>query len=113
MPHIIKLDDTMTPTHVFRVVAMTRSRRSSNCLIEPSDKLAFRVFGTGRGMPFKLSPKNELLLAHLRGEQDFQEQLVDSEYHSKTKTKKPKADSKCSRAIDARTRWPDRRPQAH
>ncbi len=110
----LPVDETMTPTHVFRVVAMTRSRRSSNCLIEPSDKLAFRVFG--RGMP--LSPKNELLLARLqvRGEhesQDFQEQLVDSEYHSKTKTKKPKADSKCSRAIDARTRWPERRPQAH
>ncbi len=42
---IIKLDETMTPTHVF--VAMTRSRRSSRCLIEPSDKFDFSVFGKG------------------------------------------------------------------
>ncbi len=37
---IIKLDETMTPTHVF--VAMTRSRRSSRCLIEPSDNFDLR-----------------------------------------------------------------------
>ena len=56
---IIKLDETITPTHVF--VAMTRSRRS-RCLIEPSDNFDFGVFG--KGTP--LNPKNELLLAHLR-----------------------------------------------
>ena len=64
---IIKLDETMTPTHVF--VALTRSRRSSKCLIEPSDKFDFSVFG--KGMP--LNTKNELLLAHLRGDVDFEE----------------------------------------
>ena len=53
---IIKLDETITPTHVF--VAMTRSRRSSRCLIEPSDNFDFSVFG--KGTP--LNPKNELLL---------------------------------------------------
>ena len=62
---IIKLDETITPTHVF--VAMTRSRRSSRCLIEPSDNFDFGVFG--KGTP--LNPKNELLLAHLRGDEDF------------------------------------------
>ena len=83
---IIKLDKSMTPTHVF--VAMTRSRRSSRCLIEPSDNFDFSVFG--KGTP--LNPKNELLLAHLRGDEDFEEQLV--EYHSRAKAKKPKADPK-------------------
>ena len=82
---IIKLDETITPTHVF--VAMTRSRRSSRCLIEPSDNFDFGVFG--KGTP--LNPKNELLLAHLRGDEDFEEQLV--EYHSRAKAKKPKADA--------------------
>ena len=83
---IIKLDETITPTHVF--VAMTRSRRSSRCLIEPSDNFDFGVFG--KGTP--LNPKNELLLAHLRGDEDFEEQLV--EYHSRAKATKPKADPK-------------------
>ena len=83
---IIKLDETITPTHVF--VAMTRSRRSSRCLIEPSDNFDFGVFG--KGTP--LNPKNELLLAHLRGDEDFEEQLV--EYHSRANDKKPKADPK-------------------
>ena len=83
---IIMLDETMTPTHVF--IAMTRSRRSSTCLIEPSDKFDFSVFG--KGTP--LNPKNELLLAHLRGDEDFEGQLV--EYHSRTKAKQPKADPK-------------------
>ena len=83
---IIKLDETITPTHVF--VAMTRSRRSSRCLIEPSDEFDFSVFG--KGTP--LNPKNELLLAHLRGDEDFEEQLV--EYHSRAKATKPKADPK-------------------
>ncbi len=63
---IIKLDETITPTHVF--VAMARSRRSSRCLIEPSDNFDFGVFG--KGTP--LNPKNELLLAHLRGDEDFE-----------------------------------------
>ena len=83
---IIKLDETITPTHVF--VAMTRSRRSSRCLIEPSDNFDFGVFG--KGTP--LNPKNELLLAHLRGDDGFEEQLV--EYHSRAKATKPKADPK-------------------
>jgi hypothetical protein len=83
---IIKLDETITPTHVF--VAMTRSRRSSRCLIEPSDNFDFSVFG--KGTP--LNPKNELLLAHLRGDEDFEEQLV--EYHSRANATKPKADPK-------------------
>ena len=83
---IIKLDKSMTPTHVF--VAMTRSRRSSRCLIEPSDEFDFSVFG--KGTP--LNPKNELLLAHLRGDEDFEGQLA--EYHSRAKAKKPKADRK-------------------
>ena len=78
---------------------MTRSRRSSRCLIEPSDKFDFSVFG--KGMP--LNPKNELLLAHLRGDEDFEEQLV--EYHSKTKAKKPKAVPSRSRR---RARWQGR-----
>ena len=39
-----------------------------------------------------MNPKNELLLAHLRGDEDFEEQLV--EYHSRAKAKKPKADPK-------------------
>ena len=67
---------------------MPRSRRSSRCLIEPSDTFDFGVFG--KGTP--LNPKNELLLAHLRGDDDFEEQLV--EYHSRAKAKKPKADPK-------------------
>ena len=83
---IIMLDEAMTLTHVF--VAMTRSRRSSRCLIEPSDNFDFGVFG--KGTP--LNPKNELLLAHLRGDDDFEEHLV--EYHSRAKAKKPKADPK-------------------
>jgi hypothetical protein len=65
---------------------MTRSRRSSRCLIEPSDNFDLSVFG--KGTP--LNPKNELLLAHLRGDDDFEEQLV--EYHSRANAKKPKAD---------------------
>jgi hypothetical protein len=85
---IIMLDETMTPTHVF--IAMTRSRRSSTCLIEPSDKFDFSVTIFGKGPP--LNPKNELLVAHLRGDEDFEEQLV--EYHSRAKAKKPKADPK-------------------
>jgi hypothetical protein len=73
---IIKLDETITPTHVF--IAMTRSRRSSTCLIEPSDKFDFSVTVFGKGPP--LNPTNELLVAHLRGDEEFEEQLV--EYHS-------------------------------
>ena len=85
MSPIIKLDETMTPTHVF--VAMTRSKRSSKCLIEPSARFDFGVFG--RGVP--LNPKNELLLAHLRGDTDIAEQL--QEYHNSANAKKHKADA--------------------
>ena len=56
--------------------------------IEASDNFDFGVFG--KGTP--LNPKNELLLAHLRGDEDFDGQLV--EYHSRTKAKQPKADPK-------------------
>jgi hypothetical protein len=48
-----------------------------------------------------LNPKNELLLAHLCGDEDFEELCGDEdleeqlvEYHSRTKAKKPKADPK-------------------
>jgi hypothetical protein len=87
---IIKLDKTITPTHCTHhvFVAMTRSWRSSRCLIEPSENFDFGVFG--KGTP--LNPKNELLLAHLRGDEDFEEQLV--EHHNRAKAKKPKADRK-------------------
>ncbi len=78
---IIKADKTIMPTNVF--VAMTRSRRSSKCLIEPSDSFDFSIFG--KGTP--LNPKSELLLAYLRGDKDFEEQLV--EYHSKTRPSSP------------------------
>ena len=43
---IIKLDETITPTHVF--VAMTGSRCSSRCLIEPSDNFDFSVLARAR-----------------------------------------------------------------
>ena len=69
---IIKLDATITPTHVF--VAMTRSWRSSRCLIEPSDNFDFGVFG--KGTP--LNPKNDGV----------------PEYHNRAKATKPKADRK-------------------
>ena len=87
---IIKLDKTITPTHCTHhvFVAMTRSWRSSRCLIEPSENFDFGVFG--KGTP--LNPKNELLLAHLRGDENFEEQLV--EHHNRAKAKKPKADRK-------------------
>ncbi len=60
----------------------------NRCLIEPSDNFDFSVFG--KGTP--LNPKNELLVAHLCGDEDFEEQLV--EYHSRAEAKKPKADPK-------------------
>ena len=53
----------------------------------PSDKFDFGVFGRGK----LLNEKNELLLAHLRGDADFEENLA--EYHRCRKAKKPKADS--------------------
>ncbi len=57
---------------------MTRSAAdASDIRVEPSDKFDFSVFG--KVTP--LNPKNELLLAHLRGDEDFEEQLV--EYHSR------------------------------
>jgi hypothetical protein len=45
MSPIIKLDETTTPTMVF--VAVNRRRRSSKCLIMPSDRFDFNVFGRG------------------------------------------------------------------
>ena len=101
---IIKLDETITPTHVF--VAMTRSRRSSRCLIEPSDNFDFGVFG--KGTP--LNPKNELLLAHPRGDEDFEEQLV--EYHSRTTSGQEAQGRRGARVVGARARRSERRPQA-
>jgi len=53
----------------------------------PSDKFDFGVFGRGK----LLNEKNELLLAHLRGDADFEENLA--EYHRCRKAKKPKADA--------------------
>ena len=47
----------------------------------------FGVFGRGK----LLNEKNELLLAHLRGDADFEENLA--EYHRCRKAKKPKADA--------------------
>jgi hypothetical protein len=47
----------------------------------------FCVFGRGK----LLNEKNELLLAHLRGDADFEENLA--EYHRYRKAKKPKADA--------------------
>ena len=51
-----------------------------NPLLHSKHKFDFSVFG--KGTP--LNPKNELLLAHLRGDDDFEEQLV--EYHSRAIT---------------------------
>ena len=85
MSPIIMLDELVTPTAVF--VGITRSKRSRNCLIMPSDKFDFGVFGCGK----LLNEKNELLLAHLRGDADFEENLA--KYHRCRKAKKPKADA--------------------
>ena len=85
MSPIIMLDELVTPTAVF--VGVTRSKRSRNCLIMPSDKFDFGVFGCGK----LLNEKNELLLAHLRGDADFEENLA--KYHRCRKAKKPKADA--------------------
>ena len=85
MSPIIMLDELVTPTAVF--VGITRSKRSRNCLIMPSDNFDFGVFGRGK----LLNEKNELLLAHLRGDADFEKNLA--EYHRCRKAKKPKADA--------------------
>ena len=85
MSPIIMLDELVTPTAIF--VGVTRSKRSRNCLIMPSDKFDFGVFGCGK----LLNEKNELLLAHLRGDADFEENLA--KYHRCRKAKKPKADA--------------------
>ena len=50
-------------------------------------RIDFGVFGRGK----LLNEKNELLLAHLRGDADFEENLA--EYHRCRKAKKPKADA--------------------
>jgi hypothetical protein len=52
----------------------------------PCDTFDFRVFSTG----VPLNQKNELLLAHLRGDVDFETNLA--EYHRRAKCTKPKAD---------------------
>jgi hypothetical protein len=52
----------------------------------PCDTFDFRVFSTG----VPLNQKNELLLAHLRGDVDFETNLA--EYHRRAKSTKPKAD---------------------
>jgi hypothetical protein len=52
----------------------------------PCDTFAFRVFSTG----VPLNQKNELLLAHLRGDVDVETNLA--EYHRRAKSTKPKAD---------------------
>ncbi len=52
-----------------------------------------------------LNEKNELLLAHLRGDADFEENLA--EYHRCRKAKKPKADA--ARVSSARALAGDRK----
>jgi hypothetical protein len=84
MSPIIKLDKMTTPTMVF--VGITRSKRSNKCLIMPCDTFDFRVYSTG----VPLNQKNELLLAHLRGDVDFEVNLA--EYHRRAKSTKPKVD---------------------
>ena len=94
MSPIIKLDKMTTPTMVF--VGITRSKRSNKCLIMPCDTFDFRVFSTG----VPLNQKNELLLAHLRGDVDFEANLA--EYHRRAKSTKPKVDPRsvsASRAL--------------
>jgi hypothetical protein len=94
MSPIIKLDKMTTPTMVF--VGITRSKRSNKCLIMPCDTFDFRVFSTG----VPLNQKNELLLAHLRGDVDFEVNLA--EYHRRAKSTKPKVDPRsvsASRAL--------------
>ena len=94
MSPIIKLDKMTTPTMVF--VGITRSKRSNKCLIMPCDTFDFRVYSTG----VPLNQKNELLLAHLRGDVDFEVNLA--EYHRRAKSTKPKVDPRsvsASRAL--------------
>ena len=52
----------------------------------PCDTFDFRVYSTG----VPLNQKNELLLAHLRGDVDFEVNLA--EYHRRAKSTKPKVD---------------------
>jgi hypothetical protein len=62
----------------------------------PCDTFDFRVFSTG----VPLNQKNELLLAHLRGDVDFEVNLA--EYHRRAKSTKPKVDPRsvsASRAL--------------
>jgi hypothetical protein len=84
MSPIIKLDKMTTPTMLF--VGITRSKRSNKCLIMPCDTFDFRVYSTG----VPLNQKNELRLAHLRGDVDFEVNLA--EYHRRAKSTKPKVD---------------------
>jgi hypothetical protein len=62
----------------------------------PCDTFDFRVYSTG----VPLNQKNELLLAHLRGDADFEANLA--EYHRRAKSTKPKVDPRsvsASRAL--------------
>jgi hypothetical protein len=88
---IIKLDETMTPTHVF--VARTRSRRSSRCLIEPSrsDDFDFSVFG--KGSPERSEERAEHSSRTFAATRTSRRSWW-SVHHSRAKAKKPKADPK-------------------
>ena len=73
-------------------VARCRQRRAASSF-PPGD---FRVFSTR----IPLNEKNELLLAHLRGDVDFEVNLA--EYHRRAKSTKPKVDPRsvsASRAL--------------
>ncbi len=58
---------------MFRQLASARAHG-----LEPPDKFKFSVFG--KGTP--LNPKNELLLAHLRGDEDFEEHFLKGVFGS-------------------------------
>jgi hypothetical protein len=76
----------MPPTHVF--VAMTRKEAGAAAGASSSRHGPTTSTLASLARAALNGPKNELLLAHLRGDEDFEEQLV--EYHSRTKAKKPK-----------------------
>jgi hypothetical protein len=82
-------------------VARCRQHRAASSF-RPAD---FRVFSTR----IPLNENNELLLAHLRGDIDFEPNLAD--YHRKAKSTKPKADPK-SVFVVAHAGRAERRPEA-
>jgi hypothetical protein len=104
MSPISKLDKMTTPTMVF--VGIIRSKRSNKCLIMPCNTFDFRVFSTG----VPLNQKNEVLLAHLRGDVDFEVYLA--EYHRRAKFTKPKVDPRSVSGGVARVGRAERRPEA-